>query len=114
MNHPTSTPSPARRIAALVLLTATAVLGGCASFSIDGGFAPVEKTAREQLGKDLRWARSEADRSLIAERVSEMLARPLSADDAVQIALLNNRGLQAGFEELGIGEAQLVQTGRLP
>ncbi len=114
MTHPTTTPSPARRLFALVLLSATAMLGGCASLSADGGFAPVEKAAREQLGKDLRWARSEADRSLIAERVSEMLARPLSADDAVQIALLNNRGLQAGFEELGIGQAQLVQAGRLP
>ena len=43
-----------------------------------------------------------------------LLARPLSADDAVQVALLNNRGLQAEFAELGIGEADLVQAGRLP
>jgi outer membrane protein TolC len=32
----------------------------------------------------------------------------------VQVALLNNRGLQASFQELGIGEAELVQAGRLP
>jgi outer membrane protein TolC len=32
----------------------------------------------------------------------------------VQIALLNNRMLQAVFEELGISEAALVQAGRLP
>jgi outer membrane protein TolC len=35
-------------------------------------------------------------------------------DDAVQIALLNNRGLQASYGELGISEADLVQAGRLP
>jgi hypothetical protein len=36
-------------------------------------------------------------------------------DDAVQVALLNNRGLQAcGFQELGITEAEVVQAGRLP
>jgi outer membrane protein TolC len=35
-------------------------------------------------------------------------------DDAVQVALLNNRGLQATFQELGIAEADLVQASRLP
>jgi len=38
----------------------------------------------------------------------------LSAADAVQVALLNNRMLQADFEELGISEADLVRAGRLP
>jgi len=37
----------------------------------------------------------------------------LSVDDAIQIALLNNRGLQAAFAELGIAESELVQAGRL-
>ena len=46
--------------------------------------------------------------------MAELLAQPLSMDDAVQLALLNNRGLQAAFFELGIGEADLVQAGRLP
>jgi hypothetical protein len=32
----------------------------------------------------------------------------------VQLSLLNNRGLQADFQELGITEAELVQAGRLP
>jgi len=40
--------------------------------------------------------------------------KPLSADDAVQVALLNNRGLQAAFHEMGITEADFVQAGRLP
>jgi outer membrane protein TolC len=35
-------------------------------------------------------------------------------DDAVQIALLNNRRLRAVFQDLGISEADLVQSGRLP
>ena len=93
---------------------ALAVLGGCASFSPDGGFGPVERAAQQHLAKDLRWARTAADREALALRVSGLLAQPLSADDAVQVALLNNRGLQADFAELGIGEAELVQAGRLP
>jgi outer membrane protein TolC len=100
-----------RRLAAL---TALALLGGCASFSPDGGFGPVEQTARERLSKDLHWARTAADREALARRVSALLAKPLTADDAVQVALFNNRGLQADFAELGIGEAELVQAGRLP
>ncbi|HOM13998.1 MAG TPA: TolC family protein [Rubrivivax sp.] len=96
------------------MLTAAAVLGGCASFSPDGGFAPVQQTAKDRLGKELHWARSEAERGAIDQRVHELLAKPLSVDDAVQIALLNNRGLQAGYQELGIAEADLVQAGRLP
>ena len=100
------------RLAAL--LAATAVLAGCASFGPDGGFGPVEQAAKERLGKDLRWARSEADLDGIAQRVSGLLDKPLTVDDAVQIALLNNRGLQASFQELGIIEAEVVQAGRIP
>ncbi len=96
-------------------LTALA-LTGCASFSSDGGFGAVEQTTKERIGKDLKWARTDADRDAIATRVRELLQKPsfLSIEDAVQIALLNNRGLQASFSELGISEADLVQAGRLP
>lgn len=98
--------------AAAVLLSA--VFAGCASFSTDGGFASVEQTTQSRLGKELRWARSPADQEAIDKRVAELLAKPLTVDDAVQVALLNNRGLQASFQELGINEAELVQAGRLP
>ncbi len=103
-----------RTLRLLALLVGAAVLGGCASFSPDGGFAVVEKTAKDRLGKELQWARSDADQNAITQRVQQLLARPLGVDDAVQVALLNNRGLQASFQELGISEATFVQAGRLP
>ena len=102
------------RLRLLTLLTSAAVLGGCASFSPDGGFGSVEKTARDRLGKDVQWDRTDADRDRIDKRVAELLAKPLTMDDAVQVALLNNRGLQATYSELGITEAEVVQAGRLP
>ena len=113
---PTQPAQPARpaRSALLAVLTSAALLGGCATFSADGGFAVVEKTAKDRLGKDVRWARSDADQDSIAKRVAELLAKPLTVDDAVQVAMLNNRGLQATFQELGITEAEVVQAGRLP
>jgi len=109
-----STDPSRRRMRLAAMLMTAAFLGGCASFSPDGGFAPVEQAAKERLGKDLRWARTDADRDTLDQRVNELLAAPLSVDDAVQVALFNNRGLQATFLELGISEAELVQAGRLP
>jgi predicted permease len=41
------------------------------------------------------------------------VVEPLTIDDAVQLALLNNRGLQSAFADLGIAEAEIVQAGRL-
>ncbi len=98
----------------LALLTCAAVLGGCASFTPDGGFGAVEQMTKARIGKDLQWARGDADLDTITKRVAELLAQPLTVDNAVQVALLNNRGLQAGFQELGITEAEVVQAGRLP
>ena len=89
------------------------VVSGCATFSKDGGFDTVAKETRERLGKDARPIRSAADADAVREAVDALLAKPLSVDDAVQIAVLNNRGLQATYGELGIAEADLVQAGRL-
>lgn len=100
------------RLAAAAL--AAVALGGCAGFSADGGFGTVEQAAGERLGKDVRWARSDAERAALDVRVDALLAEALTADAAVQVALLNNRGLQAAFDELGIAEAGFVQAGRLP
>ena len=104
----------ARRPGPYVISLIAASLGGCASFSPDAGFSSVEAAAKERLGKEVRWARGDADADSIDRRVTELLAKPLSVDDAVQVALLNNRGLQARFQDLGITEAEFVQAGRLP
>ncbi|MFZ5555495.1 MAG: TolC family protein [Pseudomonadota bacterium] len=89
------------------------LLGGCATFSQDGGFAAVEAVAKDRLNKDVKWVRSESDADGVQATVKKLLASPLSGEDAVQIALINNRGLQAIYAELGIAEADLVQAGRM-
>jgi outer membrane protein TolC len=95
-------------------IAALALLAGCTTFSGDGGFDAVSSTARQRLGKDAVVVKTDADRDAVAKRTEQLLSRPLSMDDAVQIALLNNRGLQASYAELGLSEADLVQAGRLP
>ncbi|MDD2161254.1 TolC family protein [Pseudomonas sp. MIL19] len=95
------------------LCAVVVLLGGCASFTPDGGFTAVEQ-AGQQLDKQVTWVKTPEQRSQVAERVSELLAQPLSVEAAVQVALLNNRGLQASFDALGISEAERVQVGRIP
>ena len=89
-------------------------LAGCATLSKDGGFSAVESITKDRIGKDVKWARTDGDQETITKRVAELLSKPLSVDDAIQIALLNNRGLQVDFAELGIAEADMVSASRLP
>ena len=102
------------RLTGLAVLALT--VSGCASLSPDGGFGAVEKATVERLGTpaQLTWVRQPEDLGRIHQRVSELLSQPLSMDAAVQVALWNNRGLQAAYAELGITEAEVVQAGRLP
>ena len=90
------------------------LLGGCASFSTDGGFNAVESATRSHIQKDVVWPRDDAAREKLRQRVDALLEKPLTADDAVQVALLNNPGLQAAFSTLGIAEADRVAATRLP
>jgi len=99
-----------RSLIALSVLT----LSGCATFSEDGGFTAVETEVREHLGQDARWARTDEDRSASQTQVAQLLQAELTADTAIQIALLNNPTLQADYANLGLQEAELVQAGRLP
>ncbi|WP_426208689.1 TolC family protein [Massilia sp. TWP1-3-3] len=88
---------------ALCYLAALFALSGCASLSADGGQDGVRRLVHERAGPAAPARAS----------VAALLAQPLSAENAVSIALLNNRGLQASYAELGIAEADLVQAGRL-
>jgi outer membrane protein TolC len=97
-----------------LLATTIALLGGCATFSQDGGFGAVETAARERgVKQEIRWIKSNEDADQVRETIRKLLAEPLTADSAVQVSLLNNRGLQATYAELGIAESDLVQAGRM-
>ncbi|MGB7305555.1 MAG: TolC family protein [Burkholderiaceae bacterium] len=95
------------------MLVATS-LSACASFSEDGGFDSVQSVASKHLNKELKWAKDDENRSAIGRQVDALLAEQLSADSAIQIALLNNQGLQAAYQELGIAEAEFVRAGTIP
>lgn len=100
---------PALRALAIGAIALT--LGGCASFSRDGGLEGVSAMTAERTGQDLRLPRA-GDVPAHAE-LDALLKQPLSADGAVRVALLGNRGLRASLAQLGVAEADLVQAGRL-
>jgi outer membrane protein TolC len=92
----------------------TVGLSACVSLSGDGGMAPVQGIAYAELNADAVKVSTESESAAAAERVAALLKRPLTPGAAVQIALLNNRGLQASYNELGISEAQYVQASLPP
>lgn len=96
------------------LSLALAVLGGCSTLAPDGGFAPVAATVQERAGAPTRLVRTQEDAAGVRAFVDSRLAAPITPDTAVEIALINNPGLQARYADLGIAEAELVQAGRLP
>jgi outer membrane protein TolC len=99
---------------ALTPIALAVALSGCAGFSQDAGFSSVQKVAQDRLKAQALWQQDDKDKTTAAQRVRELAARTLSVDDAVQIALLNNRGLQAAYADLRIAEANLVDAGKLP
>jgi outer membrane protein TolC len=101
-------------VAGILFLRAMAACGGmlvlaaCKTFSPDGGLQAVAALSNQELNKDIVAIRNEEDALAARGAVERLLKRPLTADTAVQIALLNNRGLQAAYNELAIAEAIMV------
>jgi cobalt-zinc-cadmium efflux system outer membrane protein len=80
----------------------------------DAGFPDVQRIAAERLGQEhVRWDRGTPEDKAAREAVGRLLENPLTIGTAVQIALLNNRRLQADYESLGISQAELVHAGLL-
>jgi cobalt-zinc-cadmium efflux system outer membrane protein len=86
-------------------------LAGCASVQRTAQLPAVEQPIAERLGEKVRWHQTADDERQALELVRALLKEPLTADSAVQVALLNNHGLQAAYERLGIAQADLVQAG---
>ena len=91
---------------------AAGLLSGCAGIYADRGFKEVRSTARERLGAETEvvWLRDEAEAEQLRARTRALLETPLTPDAAVQVALLNNRGLQAALADLGFAAADMIET----
>jgi outer membrane protein TolC len=99
---------------ATVLAAGALLLAGCAAFSPDGGMGAVEEIAGAELNKNVAALRTPAATIAARAKLERLLRRPLGADAAVQIALLNNRDLQAAYNELGLAEAARIEASLPP
>lgn len=98
---------------ALLLSVLTAAISGCTSVPREAGFPDVAKLATERTGQRIHWNQGTAEDQAVAAHVRALLGATLTADTAVEVALLNNRRLQAVYEELSVAQADLVQAGLL-
>ena len=86
-------------------------LTGCASVNLNAGFAEVGAAVEERAATRIVWNRGTELDNEAGEKLRALLGKRFTADDAAQIAMLNNRDLQALYSDLGLAQADLVQAG---
>ena len=98
----------------LTAILAAGSITGCATLRPGAGFTDVERLVGARTPRSVHWnLGTPADRE-VEQRIDTLLQDELTPEAAVQIALFNNRSLQATFARLGIAQADLVQAGLLP
>jgi outer membrane protein TolC len=90
------------------------VAAACKPLTSERGFDAVAGMAGAALEKDVAIIRTAGEADAARSKVGGLLRRPLSAEAAVQVALLNNRGLQAAYNDLGFAEATLLEASLPP
>jgi len=97
----------------IAVISCFILMAGCASIDLRSGFSGVSSDVQERLAVPLFWnAGTDLDREA-NERLNNLLKQKINVDAAVQIGLLSNRDLQAMYSDLGIAQADLVQSGLL-
>ncbi|QCL96509.1 TolC family protein [Agrobacterium tumefaciens] len=92
------------------------LLGGCVTAaqyaSRDAGFTNVSARTSEATGKQAVWVQNRAEAQATQARVKSLMAagKSLDVETAVQVALLNNKGLQAAYADLGESAATAWQS----
>src|SRR3989454_9977227 len=79
----------------LLLLSGTVAFVGCAHVDPNPAFRELANTVHLRTGKRVQWNRGTAQDAEAQAAVASLLRHPLTADTAVQVALLNKRNLQA-------------------
>ncbi|MGE3541508.1 MAG: hypothetical protein AB7N91_29260 [Candidatus Tectimicrobiota bacterium] len=88
-------------------------VSGGAAIDQQAGFADVRATVESRSGKRIVWSRGTALDAHVAKEGQTLRGSTLTAEGATQVALLNNRALQALYTDLGAAQADLVQEGLL-
>lgn len=89
-----------------------ALLVSCGSVDRDA-LGDVQRLTQSRIGKDIALPQTKLEQQNVDARIAALLRRPLNADGAVQVALLNNRRLRATLEELNLSQADLLEASLL-
>ncbi|MFF0924511.1 TolC family protein [Rhizobium leguminosarum] len=99
-----------------VVATLPVVLASCVSGAEyskrEAGFSTVAGKTSAITAKETVWVQNQAQAQAVSAQVKVLLARKksLDAETAVQIALFNNKGLQAAYADLGDSAADAWQS----
>ncbi|HET8704990.1 MAG TPA: TolC family protein [Pseudomonadales bacterium] len=91
-------------------LALCAALAGCASVQPEKGKDSLDQVAQQQAATVLVWQDDSEAQQKIDQVIHESLAAPLSLQQAVKIALLNNPGLRAELQKIGVAQADLASA----
>ncbi|MCJ9672278.1 MULTISPECIES: TolC family protein [unclassified Neorhizobium] len=104
----------ARHIKLVSAVVLPLVAAGCVTTDYsakDGGFADASSKSAEATGKQTVWVQDRQQAQAVRDRVKALMARKtVDVETAVQVALLNNKGLQASYADLGDSAADAWQT----
>ena len=87
------------------------ILAGCATVPLEESFRNIEQSVKDEQGFTIQWRGVTGPEDAGAKAVSLLLADGLAAEEATQIALLNNARLQAVYAQYGIARSELVEAG---
>lgn len=91
------------------LILSGGLASGCATIPRHAGFPDVAKTVEVRTGLHLQRYSGEPT-GVVADTIQGLLREEFTVDRAVRMALLNNHGLQATLEDVGIARAEAIQA----
>ncbi|MEQ1597172.1 MAG: TolC family protein [Casimicrobium sp.] len=92
----------------------TLILAGCASVDIKQSIARANQDAVNLTDGRLTLVQTDRERGELQSAATAILSKPLSADDAVRLALINSPAMQAMLAQSWADAASAAQFGRLP
>lgn len=97
------------------LLAVVSIATGCASVreEMAEDRTQMQQTLRSRLGVAPEIPLIREDYGALAPEVCPLLCDGLTEEEAIKVVFLNNRGIWAEMEELGIARSELVQAGLL-
>ena len=89
-------------------------LGACSSVPKDAGFGQVQADSRAYLGAAPSWPKTADDEAKATAAVDALLAKDLTPEAAMQVALINSPKVRETLERLGVARAEFLAAALPP